>query len=85
VLEDEGVYLDCPAPDYWAITDINSVDNLLEFAIQDYAPATITAAAFFRYDGGGLYTIGAWRACSGTAAAGRAASPSTMTASSGAT
>ena len=57
-LDAEGVYFDCPADDYWAITDIYSADGLLEIAVQEFGPSDDYYTHFFRFDGGGLYTIG---------------------------
>ena len=51
-------WFDCPDPDFWAITDVYSVDNLLEIAIQDWGPSDDYYTNFFRFEGGIVYPFG---------------------------
>ena len=51
-------WFDSPDTGYWAITDVYSVDNLLEIAIQDYGPSDDYYTNFFRYEQGAVYFFG---------------------------
>lgn len=48
------------APDegWWAVTDIDSSDGLLELAVQDWGPSDDLYTHFYRYEKGQLYSIG---------------------------
>jgi len=54
----DGAFFDCPDPDFWAITDVYSVDNLLEIAIQDWGPSSDYYTNFYRFESGEVYYFG---------------------------
>lgn len=56
--QDGIVFLDNPDPDFWAITDVYSVDGLKEIAIQEWGPSDDYYTNFFRYENGEVYPFG---------------------------
>ena len=51
-------YFDCPDDTFWAITDIDAQDGLLEIAIQDWGPSDDLTTRFIRFDGSALSDLG---------------------------
>lgn len=49
---------DCPDDAFWAITDLDAADGLLEIAIQDWGPSDDLTTSFFRFDGSRLFYLG---------------------------
>lgn len=58
IYAEEDTRFDCPDRNFWAVTDVYSVDNLLEIAIQDWGPSCDYYTNFFRYELGGIYSFG---------------------------
>ncbi|MFB0919292.1 MAG: hypothetical protein QMB62_00185 [Oscillospiraceae bacterium] len=54
----QEIYIDNPEPAYYCITDIDTLDNMLEIALMDYGPSSDYMTHFFRYDGTGLIYYG---------------------------
>lgn len=54
----DGFFCDQLSASVWAITDLDSGDELLEVAIMDYGPSSDEITHFFRYDGSSLNYIG---------------------------
>lgn len=55
---DGETWFECPDSSYWAITDVYSVDHLLEIAIQDWGPSDDCGTNFFRFEQGEIYPFG---------------------------
>ena len=55
---DGETWFDCPDRSSWAITDVYSVDGLLEIAIQDWGPSDDYYTNFFRFENGVVYPFG---------------------------
>ncbi len=51
-------YFDCPDNSWWAITDLDGADGLLEIAVQDWGPSDDLTTGFFRFTGGKLRWLG---------------------------
>ena len=49
---------DCPDNAFWAITDLDASDGLLEIAIQDWGPSDDLTTTFFRFNGSRLFSLG---------------------------
>lgn len=54
----QGFHSDTPDADWYALTDLDKGDGLLEIAVQDWGPSDDCITSFFRYDGAHLRYIG---------------------------
>ena len=54
-----GNHFDCPDEYWWAVTDLDTADGLLEIAVQDWGPSDDLSTSFFRFDGKALTYLGA--------------------------
>jgi len=55
----EGNHFDAVDDFWWAITDLDGSDGLLEIAVQDWGPSDDPITVFFRFDGKALSYLGA--------------------------
>jgi len=51
-------WVDFPEDSFWFITDVYSVDNLLEIAVQDWGPSDDPHTMFLRYEMDEVYAFG---------------------------
>ena len=54
----DEVFISAPDEGWWAVTDIDASDGLLELAVQDWGPSDDLYTHFYRYADGALYSIG---------------------------